>query len=104
MDDPYAPRTEPFVHWVLYNIPEAVTSIEEGKSAGSEGKNDRDLTSYFGPRPPSGNHHYHFKVYALDTELHFLAPPTKKDLLQAMEGHVLAKGELIGTFAFEDRE
>ncbi len=101
MDDPDAPRPEPFVHWVLFNIPSSVQAIAEGKQpvGAVQGHNGRDATGYFGPRPPSGNHRYHFKLYALDSILDLKEGATKPDLLKAIEGHTLAKGELIGTYS-----
>ena len=67
----------------------------EGKNSWPEGK----TTGWRGPKPPSGTHHYHFRLYALDAKLSLAAGATKADLLKAIEGHVLAKAELVGTFA-----
>ena len=90
-----------WVHWVLYNIPKNARSLAEGAkplpSGSSEGVNDWQTIGYRGPCPPTGRHRYFHKLYALDTEL-ALMKPTKDDLLDAIEGHVLAKGELIGTY------
>jgi Raf kinase inhibitor-like YbhB/YbcL family protein len=100
-DDPDAPRAEPFVHWVAYKIPANLTGLPEGSAQGAlEGENGAGRTGYIGPMPPEGSgvHHYHFKVYALDTELEAEAGLTKDRLLEAMEGHILADGELIGTY------
>ncbi len=100
-DDPDAPRPEPFVHWVVYKIPADRTGFPEGSTQGAlEGQNDFGQTGYGGPMPPRGHgvHHYHFKVYALDTELEVGAGLTKDQLLEAMEGHVLDEGELVGTY------
>jgi len=109
MDDPDAPdpaapkRT--WVHWVLYNLPataaglrEAVDSLPEGTL---EGTNDWGRTGYGGPCPPIGRHRYFHKLYALDVVLPDLGEPTKAELEQAMEGHVLAKAELVGTYQKE---
>lgn len=103
MDDPDAPMGT-WVHWVAYNL--AVTSLAEGVSAKdrpasdlSEGLSSWKTAGYGGPCPPSGTHRYFFKVYALDAELSFAAAPTKEDLLKAMEGHILAQGELMATYA-----
>lgn len=108
VDDPDAPDPEKpqrvYVHWVVYNIPAATTSLpedasKEGLPAGSvQGKNDFGKTGYGGPCPPIGRHRYFFKVYALDTQLTGLSSPTKNDLLKAMEGHVLGSGEIMGTY------
>lgn len=99
-DDPDAPMPRPFVHWVVYKIPGDREGLPEGDARGAlEGTNDFGRTGYGGPMPPRGHgvHHYHFKVYALDTELEAAAGWTKDRLLEAMEGHVLAEGELVGT-------
>jgi Raf kinase inhibitor-like YbhB/YbcL family protein len=101
--DPAAPKRV-YVHWVLYDIPVAITSIaENGENAAvnagaRQGKNDWSRTGYGGPCPPIGRHRYFFKLYALDTMLGDLGTPTKKDLESAMQGHVLAKVELMGTY------
>lgn len=108
VDDPDAPDpAKPkrvYVHWVVYNIPATATSLPENASkkglpAGAvQGKNDWGKTQYGGPCPPIGRHRYFFKLYALDTELTGLSSPTRADLLKAIEGHVIASGELIGTY------
>jgi len=100
-DDPDAPRAQPFVHWVLYGLPPNLTGLPEGGTGGgTEGKNDFGRTGYGGPMPPPGHgpHHYHFRLYALDTTLGLKPDATQGDLLAAMEGHVLAQGELVGTY------
>lgn len=111
VDDPDAPREEPWVHWVLYKIPPGTTSLPEGlprtktldMPAGAvQGVNSfrGDNIGYRGPAPPPGHgtHHYHFKVYALDTIIDAGPGLTKDALLKQMEGHVLATGELVGTY------
>ncbi|MCR4338858.1 MAG: YbhB/YbcL family Raf kinase inhibitor-like protein [Gemmatimonadaceae bacterium] len=100
--DPKAPKMT-YVHWVLYDIPVSVTSLGEGASthlpAGvREGLNDWKRTGWGGPCPPIGRHRYFFKLYALDTALGDLGSPTKAALEKAMEGHILAQGELVGTY------
>ena len=101
--DPKAPKTT-WVHWVLYNIPVSATGFKEGVSpqelpAGTlEGLNDWKRTGWGGPCPPIGRHRYFFKLYALDTVLPDLHRPTKAKLEGAMDGHVLARTELIGTY------
>ena len=100
-DDPDAPRPTPWVHWVLYKIPASVRELPEGSSGGArEGRNDFGNRGYGGPMPPPGHgvHHYHFKLYALDTELDLPPGATKDQVLAAMRGHVLAQGELVGTY------
>lgn len=108
-DDPDAPTPEPWVHWVIYKIPITATNLPEGVSKvdkppevpdALQGKNTWPKTGYNGPAPPKGHgvHHYHFKVYALDAPLKVSAGLTKKELLDAAKGHVLAQGELVGTY------
>jgi hypothetical protein len=100
-DDPDAPRPQPFVHWVLYGIPSNVTSLAEAVSGvGTDGLNGRGKPGYTGPMPPpgSGVHHYHFKVYALDQALSLKPGLGKDELLKGMEGHIIAQGELMGTY------
>ncbi len=103
VDDPDAPRGT-WVHWVLYDLPADTTSLPEGAAKGGlpagtrEGLNGWQRTGYGGPCPPTGRHRYFHKIYALDAALGDLGRPTKDDLEKAMEGHVLAQGELIGTY------
>ena len=101
--DPAAPRMT-WVHWVLYNIPPASGGLPEGVAPSDlppgtrEGLNDWKRTGYGGPCPPVGRHRYFHKLYALDTVLPDLGTPTKAELERAMEGHVLARAELVGTY------
>ncbi len=101
--DPKAPKMT-WVHWVLYNIPVGVTALAEGVrpsdlAAGTlEGINDWKRTGYGGPCPPIGQHRYFHKLYALSTVLPDLKRPTKAKLEQALQKHVLAKAELMGTY------
>jgi Raf kinase inhibitor-like YbhB/YbcL family protein len=101
--DPANPRTT-WVHWVLYNIPASVSSLPEGikdkdlPQGTLQGLNDWKKTGYGGPCPPIGEHRYFHKLYALDTVLPNLTRPTKAKLEKAMEGHILAKAELIGLY------
>lgn len=97
MDDPDAPMGT-FVHWVMWNIPTDGT-IKENSSPGTEGKNGKGENGYTGPCPPSGKHHYHFKIYALDTKLDLGKDAGKKELEAAMAGHILMQGELVGMYA-----
>jgi Raf kinase inhibitor-like YbhB/YbcL family protein len=99
--DPDAPTPTPWVHWVVYHIPPMQTGLSEGARQNlTQGQNDSHKTGYNGPMPPPGHglHHYHFHLYALETAL--LASPglTKEHLLHAMRGHILAEGELVGTY------
>ena len=101
--DPAAPKRT-WVHWVLYSIPATVSGLTEATvsarlPAGTrEGLNDWNRTGYGGPCPPVGRHRYVHKLYALDVDLGDLGSPRKADVEKAMDGHVLAKTELIGTY------
>ncbi len=101
--DPAAPRMT-WVHWVLYNIPPSATGLPEGVSPSDlppgtlQGLNDWKRTGYGGPCPPIGRHRYFHKLYALSEVLPDLGTPTKADLLRAMEGKVLERAELVGTY------
>ncbi|SDF36385.1 phospholipid-binding protein, PBP family [Methanolobus vulcani] len=97
MDDPDAPMGT-FTHWVVWNIP-VDSRIDEDSIPGIEGKNSAGKTSYIGPCPPSGSHRYFFKVYALDTELDLQSGSDRGLVENAMSGHVLAYGELMGTYS-----
>jgi Raf kinase inhibitor-like YbhB/YbcL family protein len=103
MEDPDAPMREPFVHWLMYNIPPETTSLPEGipgeprlddPPGALQGVNSRGSIGYFGPRDPP--HHYHFQIFALDTKLRLPPGVDRPTLAEAMSGHVLAKGELVG--------
>ena len=97
-DDPDAP-VGTWDHWIVFNIPPSTTKIEKGQEpSGVGGKNSWGKTGYGGPCPPSGTHRYFFKLYALDTELDLQEGATKADIESAMEGHILEKTELIGTY------
>jgi len=101
--DPAAPKMT-WVHWILYDIPVTATGLPEAVPPGSlpagtrEGLNDWKRTGYGGPCPPIGRHRYFHKLYALDTVLPDLGRLTKAGLERAMQGHVLAKTELVGTY------
>jgi Raf kinase inhibitor-like YbhB/YbcL family protein len=103
-DDPDAPGGT-WVHWVLYNLPaeniglvENLPATEKLAAAGFQGTNDSRKIGYDGPCPPSGTHHYYFKIYALDSELPLKPGATKADLMKAMEGHIVVQGQLMGTY------
>jgi Raf kinase inhibitor-like YbhB/YbcL family protein len=98
VDDPDAPRGT-FDHWVMWNVSPTTTSIGEDVAPGTEGLNGMREHGYTGPCPPSGTHRYFFKAYALDTELGLGANSMKRDLEKAMQGHILAQGELVGLFS-----
>ena len=106
VDDPDAPDPKKpkmvWDHWLLYNLPpktkglkEAVKNLPKGTL---EGKNSWKKTGYGGPCPPIGRHRYFHKLFALDIVLPDLKTPTKKQLLEAMKGHILDKTEMIGTY------
>ena len=103
-DDPDAP-VGTFVHWVIYNLPGETRELTENiapeetlPNLAKQGTTDFGKIGYGGPCPPSGTHRYYFKIYALDTHLDLPAGAAKKQLLKAMEGHVLAQGQLIGKY------
>lgn len=96
VDDPDAPMGI-WDHWVVWNISPA-KKIEENSVPGSEGLNSFNKHSYGGPCPPSGTHRYFFKVYALDTKLELKTNSKKKDVENAIKGHTLAKGEIVGLY------
>src|SRR5262249_3509888 len=104
-DDPDAPSGT-WTHWVLFDIPANVSELPEGISATEQvlekakhGINDFNKVGYGGPCPPPGNaHHYHFKLYALDGELNLNPRAAKDRVMSAMKGHILAEGQLIGTY------
>jgi Raf kinase inhibitor-like YbhB/YbcL family protein len=109
MEDPDAKSPLPFVHWIAIGSPD-VTELPEDISRFEwprevrhmrQGSNSRSRFGYFGPRPPAGDppHRYHFQIFALDTRLHLPSGFNRHALLRAMEGHVIAKGVLVGTFA-----
>lgn len=104
-DDPDAP-VGTWVHWVLYGLPASATELPENvppqetlPSGARQGVNDFGRVGYGGPAPPPGKpHRYYFKLYALDTELNLKPKATKQELLRAMQGHILAEGQLMGTY------
>jgi Raf kinase inhibitor-like YbhB/YbcL family protein len=98
--DPQAPKMT-WVHWVLYNIPGSRDGLPEGgetPEGALDGVNDWKRSGWNGPCPPVGRHRYFFKLFALDVVLPRLKTPTKSALEAAMEGHVLARAELVGTY------
>lgn len=100
VDDPDAPRAEPWVHWLVWNIPGDARSIEEGHRGATQGRNDFGQDRWGGPMPPRGHgvHHYVFTLYALDRPLDLPAGATRAELQRAMEGRVLATARLVGTY------
>jgi Raf kinase inhibitor-like YbhB/YbcL family protein len=86
-----------FDHWVVFNI--APTElIEKNTIPGTVGKNSKDENRYHGPCPPSGTHHYHFKVFALNALLYLTESATREDVTTAMQSHIVASGEIIGLY------
>jgi Raf kinase inhibitor-like YbhB/YbcL family protein len=104
-DDPDAPAGT-WVHWVIYNLPSGVSYMPENMpktetlpGGSAQGRNSFRNIGYGGPCPPAGKaHRYFFKLYALDATLTFESTPDKESLLTAMRGHILAQGQLMGTF------
>lgn len=108
VEDPDAPTAQPFVHWLAWNIPpdthelpgdiraDVASPIPAGMR---QGRNDHGGIGWFGPRPPEGDppHHYHFEVLALDAMLDLPDGATREELLANVDGHVIAKGDLVGT-------
>lgn len=102
MDDPDAikPAGKVWNHWIVFNIPKDTAEISEAQEPnGIHGKGTSENLNYHGPCPPDGEHRYFFKLYALDTELNLEQGATKEQLIQAMEGHIIEKVELIGKYA-----
>jgi Raf kinase inhibitor-like YbhB/YbcL family protein len=97
VDDPDAPKGN-WNHWIVWNIP-PMEEIAENTVPGVEGMNDFQKQSYSGPCPPSGTHRYFFKVYALKDKLDLDISSQKSNLEKAMEGKIVAKGELIGLYS-----
>ncbi len=107
IDDPTSPRSEPFAHWVLYNIPPGLNHLEENFSpdsgrqqGGVHGRNSFGEDRYGGPCPPAGPaHHYYFRLYALDTNLDLSPGATRAQLIDAIHGHIMEETEMMATYA-----
>ena len=108
-EDTGVKRPNPIYHWVLYNVPADVTHLDAHMSTeampkmpkGAEnGLNIRGKSGYMGPHPPAGQTHpYHYEVFALDTTLDIAPDKATHDaVVEAMKGHVLAEGEVVGQF------
>jgi Raf kinase inhibitor-like YbhB/YbcL family protein len=101
--DPAAPKMV-WDHWLLYDLPAECGGLPEAVATANlpagtkEGRNSWGRTGYGGPCPPIGRHRYFHRLYAVDTRLDDLAQPTKDQILLAIEGHVLARTELVGTY------
>lgn len=110
VDDPDVDQPKPFNHWIVYDIPATETGLREGLPPApvlpepeglKQGVNSRGQVGYLGPRPPLGDsaHHYHFQIFALDiAKLPVPTSPKRDEVLAALAGHVLAKGEIVGLF------
>jgi Raf kinase inhibitor-like YbhB/YbcL family protein len=109
VDDPDAPTPEPWVHWVIYKVPVTTEGLAEGVPPAArptfpptavQGKNSWSTIGYRGPAPPKGHgvHRYFFKLYALDKTLDLPDGIDKPGLEKAMKGHIVAEGELMGTY------
>lgn len=96
VEDPDAPKGT-FDHWIMWNI-SPNEAIAEDSSPGINGTNGFGKTGYGGPCPPSGQHRYFFRLFALDDKLNLLAGATKDELLDAMKDHILATAELMGVY------
>lgn len=104
-DDPDAPAGT-WVHWVLYDLPASLDSLEENvpktdtlANGGRQGITDFRRIGYGGPCPPSGTHRYFFRLFALDVILGLPPGKTRRDIDRAMQGHIIASGELVGTYS-----
>jgi Raf kinase inhibitor-like YbhB/YbcL family protein len=106
VEDPDAPKPEPFVHWVAWNIPASVHELPLGISNAPasgqplrQGRNGAGTPLWYGPHPPKGGpHHYHFQLFALDAALTLPAGSDRNAVVKAMRGHVVAMGDLVGTY------
>ncbi|MCU7501085.1 MAG: YbhB/YbcL family Raf kinase inhibitor-like protein [Ignavibacteria bacterium] len=107
LEDPDAPGGT-FIHWIIYDIPVNITSLQEGVTSSMNlpdgaamGTNDARRIGYYGPCPPSGVHHYHFRLYALKNYLRLDAGATRKELDLEMKDHILGQAEVMGTYKRE---
>jgi len=99
VDDPDSP-TGVWTHWLVWNIPATIKNIPENSlpNGSVEGLTTFGETGYGGPCPGRGEHHYHFKIFALDTILNLLPTANETELAEAMKGHTLDKAELVGLY------
>lgn len=103
-DDPDAP-VGTWVHWIIYNMPTTSNKLDENvtrdlqlENGALQGRNDFGKIGYNGPCPPQGTHRYYYKIYALDSMLNLVPGVNKEKLENAMKGHILAKGQLVGKY------
>lgn len=103
-DDPDAP-SRTWIHWVLFNLDPSTTEIPENfnPTNNQEGLNSSASVGYYPACPPSGIHRYFFRIYALDCILTFNAEPNSSELEQAMQGHILAQAQHMGTYSRETK-
>jgi len=101
VEDPDAPQPQPFVHWLVYGIPPETHALPEGQARNVvQGRNTAGRQGYLGPMPPRGRgpHHYHFRLYALDSKIVVERGAGRDELLEKMKGHVLAESETVGIY------
>ena len=98
LHDPDAAAEGGFTHWVVWNIEPGDNKIPENFKGAEQGLNGAGQQGYKGMCPPSGAHHYHFRVYALDTKPYLDKKTNKAGLEKSMKGHVLAEGDLVGLY------
>ena len=104
VEDPDATSAKPYVHWMAWNIAGERTNLPEAVAESApdivQGRNNHGDNAWFGPRPRgSSAHHYWFQLFALDTALTLPMTASRNDVLKAMDGHVIAAGQLVGMFA-----
>jgi len=98
LEDPDAPKGT-FVHWVVYDIPASLNGFDASEVQGTQGVNSLGKTAYMGPCPPPGApHHYHFRLFALDTKLNLEGAVTAAVLRDAMKGHIKDSADEVGVF------
>ncbi|MDB5419558.1 MAG: phospholipid-binding protein [Phenylobacterium sp.] len=115
VEDPDAPQDLPFLHWMIWNIEGGVRALPQGlpntprlmtPQGAIQGRNDMGGHGWFGPRPPPGHgvHHYYFQVFALDDVLAMDEHTPLNELLNALKGHTIAKGEMVATYEAPTRQ
>jgi Raf kinase inhibitor-like YbhB/YbcL family protein len=103
--DPDAPLTDGFTHWVVHGIDPGATNLAEGETGEDRdftiGRNELGDTAWMGPAPPPGHgtHHYFFHLYAIDRALPSNRPLTRREVLDAIDGHIVEQARLVGTYA-----
>lgn len=102
-DDPDAPKGL-FTHWIVFNLDPTVDGLPQNvlipdSVHATQGTNDAGTIGYIGPRPPSGEHHYHFHLYALDAKLDLPSGAKRAEIDRALRGHIITEAQLTGLFA-----